>query len=273
MGGLSGHLRLVTALGEDGATTIVEQSFRSPFHMSKPHRDGVVLHVQVVNPTAGMLEGDRLETDIEVRAGASLLLTTPSQARAFRAAGTGGVTNGQRLRVAAGGWLDWWPEPLVPHAGCDYRQETVVEVAAGGSLFFCESIGPGRVARGEAWAWRRLELGLTVSLGERPIARERFALSGAEAAGLAAFAGHDTAWTATCVVIGANEGGCAEGWEKIRRLHAPPVWVGVSRLPAAGAWSLRVIAPDGQQLRDVLVMARQILADWLPGLGVALRRV
>jgi urease accessory protein len=273
MAGVSGHLHLVAAPGGDGTTAIVRQSFRAPFHVSKPYWDGAVLHAQIVNPTAGMLEGDQLETEVRVCAGASLVLTTPSQARAFRAAGAGRVTNGQRLRVEAGGWLDWWPEPLVPHAGCDYRQETVVEVAPGGSLFFCESLGPGRVARGETWAWRRLELGLTVNLDARPIARERFALSGPEAAGLAAFAGQETAWMATCVAVGASEREGAAEWEKIRRLHQPPVWVGVSRLPAAGAWSLRIIAPDGQQLRDAVVAARQILAGWLPGLGVVLRRI
>ena len=39
---------------------IAGQSFRAPFHVSKPYwdADSRVLLTQVVNPTAGILEGD-----------------------------------------------------------------------------------------------------------------------------------------------------------------------------------------------------------------------
>ena len=36
---------------------------------------------QQPNPTAGILEGDRLESTVRVDAGAALLLTTPSASR------------------------------------------------------------------------------------------------------------------------------------------------------------------------------------------------
>lgn len=267
----SGHLLLEAAPDAAGRTALARQSFRAPFHVSKAYAHPEALHVQIVNPTAGMLEGDRLELDVRVRAGAALLVTTPSHARAFRVKGDGGVHCRQRLAVEAGGWLDWWPEPLVPHAGADYRQETTVEVAEGASLFFCDAVAPGRVAREERWAWRRLELGLTVERAGRPVLRERFALEAAQAARLAALAGSKDAWMATCVVVGVPTD--APSWADVRALHANGIWLGVSELPAACAWSLRIVAPDGDRLRATIASVRRALAETLPGLGVNLRRV
>lgn len=247
------------------------QSFRAPFHLSKPYWDGVALHVQVVNPTAGMLEGDELETEVVVNVGASLLVTTPSHARAFRVKGEGGVTNHQKLHVAAGGWLDWYPEPLVPHAGCDYRQDTKIDLEPGAALFFCESLGPGRAARGETWAWRRLELRLAVRLAGVLLLSERYAQDADDASRLAEMAGHPCAWLATCVIVAS--GVDAAAWDELRALHNPPLWLGLSRLPSADAWTLRVIAPDGQSLRDALGRIRALLSPVMPGLNVSLRRV
>jgi urease accessory protein len=267
----SGHLLLEAACDAAGRTTLARQSFRAPFHVSKPYAHPEALQVQIVNPTAGMLEGDRLELDVRVRAGAALLVTTPSHARAFRVKGDGGVRCRQRLAVEAGGWLDWWPEPLVPHAGADYRQETTVELAEGASLFFCDAVAPGRIARGERWAWRRLELGLTVARAGRPVLRERFALDAAQAARLAALAGQPDAWMATCVMAGGPVDAAA--WAEVRALHADGIWLGVSELPAAGAWSLRIVAPDGDRLRATIAAVRRALAGTCPALGVNLRRV
>ncbi|HYD85647.1 MAG TPA: urease accessory protein UreD, partial [Opitutus sp.] len=134
-----GHLRLRGAVREHGRTVLAEQSFRAPFHLSKPYwdADAGVLIVQVVNPTAGILAGDRLESDIAVDAGAAVCVTTPSASRVFKMK-DGVAECRQRFCVAAGGWLEVMPEPLVPHRGCVYRQVTTVEVEAGGALFFVD---------------------------------------------------------------------------------------------------------------------------------------
>jgi urease accessory protein UreH len=44
--------------------------------LSKPHDDSDTLVVNVVNATAGLLAGDRIECHVEVETGASLLLTS-----------------------------------------------------------------------------------------------------------------------------------------------------------------------------------------------------
>src|SRR4051812_16022428 len=157
MAEFSGNLFLRAAARPDGQTVLAGQSFRAPFHVSKPYRDGDsrTLLVQVVNPTAGILSGDRLESTIEVGAGASLLVTAPSASRIFKMK-EGRAEFRQRFTVAKDGWLEMMPEPLVPHRGSSYRQITQVEVEAGGGLFFADLLVAGRVGHGEAWEWSKL---------------------------------------------------------------------------------------------------------------------
>src|SRR5688500_6639167 len=111
----SGHLSLCAAVRDHGRTVLAAQSFRAPFHISKPYwdADSRALLVQVVNPTAGILAGDRLESEIAVQRDAALLVTTPSANRLFQMRG-GAAECSQHFTVSAGGWLEVMPEPLVP---------------------------------------------------------------------------------------------------------------------------------------------------------------
>lgn len=272
MADFSGHLSLRAARRAHGRTVLAAQSFRAPFHLSKPYwdADARVLIAQVVNPTAGILAGDQLESDIAVEAGAALLVTTPSASRVFKMkAGTAECR--QNFAVAADAWLEVLPEPLVPHRGCTYRQHTRVEVAEGGALFFVDQLMPGRVAHGEAWAWDRLVLGLEVRLGGELILRERFDQTGAGLRDLAALAGSGpAACFANAILIAPDD---SAAWRAdLAALHGDGLWLGVSAL-RRGGWSLRIVAPDGVRLRRAVRDVRRILAAYFPRLGCEVRKL
>ncbi len=255
----SGHLRLKATAGTGGRTALTGQSFRAPYHVSKPYwdADAGALLVQVVNPTAGILEGDSLESDIAVGEGAVLLVTTPSASRVFKMRG-GSAECRQHFGVAKRGWLEVWPEPLVPHRGSRYRQTTTVEVETGGGLFFVDMLMPGRIAhKGEAWLWDRLCLETEVRLGGELILRERFEQTGAELKALAALAGSGAkACFGNAVLIAEGE---APWLDAARALHGDGVWLGVSAL-RRGGWSLKFVAQDSIRLRRTLKELRRILA-------------
>jgi urease accessory protein len=270
----SGHLHLLAAARANGRTALAEQSFRAPYHVSKPYWDADTrtLLVQVVNPTAGILAGDELESGIAVQAGAALLVTTPSASRVFKMKAGSAVCR-QRFAVAAGAWLEVMPEPLVPHRGCTYRQRTHVAVEKGGELFFADLLMPGRVAHGEAWEWASLALEIDVRVGGELILRERFASTGAELRALALLAGSgEGACFANAVLIASPDGNDA-GWKgQLAALHDDGVWLGVSAL-RRGGWSIKVVAPDGVKLRRVLRAVRQVLSARFPRLACDARKL
>lgn len=277
MPAFSGHLSLRAARRDHGRTVLAAQSFRAPFHLSKPYwdADGGALIVQVVNPTAGILAGDRLESEIAVDPEAALLVTTPSASRVFQMR-EGSAETRQHFAVRAGGWLEVSPEPLVPHRGCVYRQMTTVEVEAGGALYFVDQLMPGRVGHGEAWSWQRLSLELSVRAAGELILRERLDQSGEDLRALSRLCGSgDTACFANAVLI-APDLATAETpapWRTdLAALHGDGIWVGVSAL-RRGGWSLKLVARDSILLRQVLRDARRILAAYFPRLRSDTRKL
>ena len=270
----SGHLSLRAAARAGGRTVLAAQSFRAPYHLSKPYWDADTrtLLVQVVNPTAGILAGDRLESAIAVDSGAALLVTTPSASRIFQMR-DGTAECRQHFTVADGGWLEVMPEPLVPHRGCRYRQITTIDVTPGGAMFFADQLVPGRVAHDEAWVWERLCLEIDVRLGGELVLRERLDQTGAELRAMAAFAGPGpTACFANAVLL-APETTAEAGWQApLAALHGQGLWLGLSRL-RRGGWSLKLIARDGVRLRKGLRDVRTILAGAFPHLACDPRKL
>lgn len=270
MAEFSGHLSLRAAVRATGDRTILAaQAFQAPFHLSKPYWDAEAgtLLVQVVNPTAGILAGDRLVSEISVQSGAALLVTTPSASRLFKMR-DGAAESRQHFAVAAGAWLEVMPEPLVPHRGSRYRQITTIEVEAGGSLFFVEPLLPGRIGHGEAWAWERLQLELTVRHGGELVARERFDQTGLGLRALAELSssGADACF-ANAILMGPDcDPDVPPPWRAdLNALHREGVWFGMSAL-RRGGWSLKLVAPGTIQLRQTLREMREILARHFPRL-------
>jgi len=274
MSEFSGHLLLKAAARVNGRTALAAQSFHAPYHISKPYWDADTrtLLVQVVNPTAGILAGDRLESAIAVEADAALLVTTPSASRVFKMK-DGTAECHQQFKVAVGGWLEVMPEPLVPHRGCSFRQTTRIEVALGGGMFYADLLMPGRIAHGEAWEWEKLCLEIDVRLGGGLILRERLAQSGEELRSLAALAGSGPAACFANAVLVAPVGETDSLWRKaVEALHGDGLWVGVSPL-RHGGWSLKLVASDGVKLRRGLRELRRALAKVLPRLACDPRKL
>jgi len=267
----AGHLHLAAAVDASGRTILGHQSFRAPFHVGKGYWDGHVLQVRVINATAGILEGDRLELAVRAGPGAALLVTTPAATRAFMMK-AGIATCEQRFAVEAGGWLEYAPEPLFPHRASDYAQMTRLSVAADGELYYVDTLAPGRVGLGECWAWRRLRIGLDAEAAGRLLLRERLDCRGDELQRLAAFHGSAEAWFGTVVMISPRLVPDDGLWEQIRALHRPGCRIAPTRLRASG-WIVRVVADSSLQLRGALESLRVLCAAALPRLASDLRRV
>lgn len=275
MAGFSGHLRLAAASRPDGRTVLREQSFRAPFHLGKSYwdPDARTLLVHVVNPTAGILAHDELALDVAVGTAAALTITTPAASRVFRM-DDGEAVSRQRFTVAAGGWLEVMPEPLVPHRGSRFRQVTVIEATAGSGLFYVDQFVPGRLGHGEAWAWNALELETSVSVDGGLVLRERFDQSGESLRRLAEAGGSGAAACfANAVILAPEEAGLdASVAAELHALQTEGFLIGASPLHRRG-WSVKCVGRDPVQLRAGLHATRATLARRLQRLSLDLRKL
>ncbi len=173
---LNGHLRLRCETRDDGTPYISDQSFRAPIHISKSHLDEGSVVLSIVNPTAGFFDGDLLETDVTVAKSANLVLSIPSASRVYPTRSGKPARNFQKFHIEKNASFEWIPEPFIPHAGASYFQKTDLHLHETSSLLFFDWIAPGRVAKGEIFAYKNLRWELDLHLGEKLIARERYDL-------------------------------------------------------------------------------------------------
>jgi urease accessory protein len=140
---------------DDGRTAIARQRCRPPlqtFSLQNADRHGGA-YLQILNPCGGLFEGDSAAVEVRLQRGAHLYLTTQAATKVYPAE-HGQVTRQHiRLRVAAGAILEYFPLPLIPFARALYTQETEIRVEPGGVCLVAEVLAPGRVARGECFAY------------------------------------------------------------------------------------------------------------------------
>jgi urease accessory protein len=102
----------------------------------------VVVHL--VNAAAGPLAGDRLRLDISVGGGVRLVVRSAAATVALPGHGPGPSSMEIRAEVAAGGALDYLPEPTVAAGGCRHRTSAEISLGEGARLRFREEVVLGR---------------------------------------------------------------------------------------------------------------------------------
>jgi urease accessory protein len=206
--------------------------------------------VSVLNPTGGLVGGDRLAIEVSVGAGAHACLTTPAATKVYRTTGAAAEQD-VWLSVERDAVLEWVPDHTIPFAGSVLRQQVHAEVADGARLILLDAFAAGRVARGEAWRFRRLESALGVRDRQGWLVHDRFVLRGGPRWDGVGFA-EGNPYFATVVVIA--EGGGLEAFRSevvaigAGRANAR---VGVGLLPRRGA-IVRLLAPSAPALIETL---------------------
>jgi urease accessory protein len=252
---LNGALRLVCAPGCGGRAALVGQYVSAPMHVSKPWWDERLMVVNAINSTAGIFSGDVIEASIEVKRGAELLVTSPSASRAHRMI-SGEARVVQRIHVEEDAWLEMLPGLFIPHAGSNYRQETVVRLEAGARFLWSETVAPGRVASGEAWQFTGYRSAFSLSVDGRMMARENYRIDGSAATVGALRRVFANACHGTCYAVGGDfSDGLLRG---ISAVHHAECWVGSTRLDGAGI-CVRMVAADNLHLARAMGAAREML--------------
>jgi urease accessory protein len=170
---------LVLAFERRGDRTVLaERRYALPLQALETMdlEDGVAA-LMLLNPTGGVLGGDRLDTRIRLGPGSHVCLATPSATRVYRSAGAPAVQS-TVATVGAGARLEYVPDHLIPSPGSRLRQDTQVMLEDGAAALIWDAWSVGRPARGEAWAFADLDLRLDVRDARGPILHERARLGG-----------------------------------------------------------------------------------------------
>lgn len=150
--------RLVLSAARDGAAaTRVHARHDGPLRLLKtlyPEGSGIA-HAVLVHPPGGLVGGDRLDIQLDVQAGAHLLVTTPAATRFYRS-NAGEAAQVVQATVGEGARLEWLPQETLAYPGCIARNEVKLALAPGASLFATEVLGLGLPAAGQSFDSGRL---------------------------------------------------------------------------------------------------------------------
>ena len=111
--------------------------------------DMAYAHVAMI--AGGLVEGDCLMQRVEVDAGARAHVTTLSATKVYRATG-GHVAQRIELRAAAGGVLEWWPEPVIAFRGARFQQAVELQAHSEAVLLYGDLLLPGRTGERHDYA-------------------------------------------------------------------------------------------------------------------------
>ncbi len=147
-----------------GITRLAHNRHEGPLRLIKalPLPDGRVQAV-IVHPPGGLVGGDRLELDVELGPDARVLCTTPGAQKWYRSPAEAAVAR-TRVRVAAGGAIEWLPQPAIVYDRARVEQSIDFELAADARMIGWECLVLGRAAMGERFATGALRQRLTLSV-------------------------------------------------------------------------------------------------------------
>lgn len=144
--GKTGYLNLVFERRAE-RTILAELALRSPYMAQRalyPEAQAPDLAWLFVITTSGcVLQGDRMALDVTARPGARAHVTTQSATK-LHGMDANYATQTQTLTVEDGAYLEYLPEPLIPHRGARYMSDTRISVAASATLLYGEILQPGR---------------------------------------------------------------------------------------------------------------------------------
>jgi len=214
--------------------------------------------VSILNPTGGLVGGDRLDITIDVGEGAHACLTTPSATKVYRTIGAMAEQHA-RVTVAAGATCEWVPEHTIPFPASALRQTFVAEIATDAKLIVVDGFAAGRIARDERWQFQYLESTVSIRDPAGWLFHDRFVLHGGwrDGCGLT----ENQPYFATMIVIGAGDT-AAFIREATEAGHRSEAKVAAAPLPHRGV-GVRVLARHApgfiSTLETVWMLGRQIL--------------
>ena len=184
-------------------TELVQHYQKSPLQIMHPLYFNPLrpdmAYTYLMSSGGGILQGDRLRTDLRFGPGTSAYLATQTHTRIYRMDHdyAAAIMN---IGVEEGAYVEYLPEPVVPFTDSRYYQQTSVVLDESATLLLGETVYAGRLARGERHAYDVYASDLEVRRPDgRLVALDRVRLSpgpgtGGPVAGvngLGVLAGHD----------------------------------------------------------------------------------
>lgn len=278
VGHADGLLDLRFVRGASGRTELAERAQRFPLRLTTPMyldpADRGLAFVYAQNPTGGLFGGDRLLTRLRAGPGARVHLTTQAATRAYRMEAAGVGRQRFELELGEGAFVEYAPDLLIPQAGARVEQEVAVSVGEGAVFLGLESLAPGRLARGESFAYDSVRLAVEARDADgKELCAETLLLEPGRRSPTARGLLGSYPYLGSLLVVapGCAADGLAEQLDDALA-GASGALAGAGALPAGAGAFARILARSPGALREALDCAWAVARESLVGLPLPPRR-
>jgi len=156
--------RVVLAFERGRDKTVLRTALASsPARILTPNNHGSAAWAFIASFGGGLLDGDRLDVDVEVAPSAQALLGTQGFTKVYRS--PRGCSQCLMARVGDAATLAVVPDPVVCFAGARYAQRVAIDLARDASVVLLDGYTCGRSARGERWQFSHYASRTTIVRG------------------------------------------------------------------------------------------------------------
>jgi len=180
--GKFGVLRLTLA-PRRGRTVVADQYWRIPLQGLPPsYQDGDdEAYLYLLNPTGGIVQGDRLQTVITLEPGARAVISTQSATKVYRM-DEAYAEEINHYTLEGDAVLECLPDQTIPFAGSRFYRSTHIDLDPDATLILTDLLAAGRVARGERFGFEQLFVQVDIHVGGEPYLVGRLHLSPSDGA-------------------------------------------------------------------------------------------
>jgi len=141
-----------------------------------PQSNGSSL-VHLHNVSGGILAGDHLSLDLRVGRDCIAQVTSTGATRLYRHRQDSHDSEQHvQIHVEENALLEYLPDTLIPFAGSRHRQRTSIHLADQATLFWWETLAPGRLHMGETFAFEKLHVQTAIRSPRKPLFLDDFVL-------------------------------------------------------------------------------------------------
>ena len=229
--------------------------------------DSGTAYIYLLSPGGGVVGGDHYAISVTLEAGARACMTTASATKLYASPNSMARQRFEAI-LQAGTVFEYLPEQVIPFARSAFQQDMTVRLGSGALAVLMEIVAPGRLARGEAFAFCDYSSGLSVTdVRGRVLLRERTRLQPSrwgDGSGLGLMEGFH--YLGTLYVL--NESGSTPG-ELADDLHGlvadRPRCIGGASALEQGGVVVRLLAEDHATVSHALHAVWDRVRRWLLG--------
>lgn len=244
-----------------GKTYISYQRVGYPFHITRPfYLDSApagLLTLYLQSVSGGIYRGEDLLVKINAKSGSLAHVTTQSATIVHRMNNHHHARQEVEITVEKGAFLEYLPDPLIIFPGATFENKTILRLDHGATAVFCDAFTQ-HDPNAEGGFFRRLTNNTIIQRQDGTIiATDRFDISG-DLRNAHLFGEDDEMLPMHGTLMVLHSGCSSEELNAVLRKSldsSPGIYGGVSSLPNESGSCLRLLAKDGNCLRQTLKRA------------------